>query len=97
MIGWFCLKGTEVECLTPKCCWIIFFYYYFYFPQGFCEALTGLSGSLLRQSCVGKRDDLFPCAAGVPGSAPDPASVKSLWQSSSIGTALAPPRCSCCW
>lgn len=69
MIGWFCLKGTKVEYLALSaagffCCCLVFclggvgffgFVLLFgFFCQGFCEALTGLSGSLLRQLCVGK-------------------------------------------
>lgn len=71
MIGWFHLKGTKVEYLVPSATELFFFG-----RQGFCEALTGSSGSLLSQSRVGKQNYLSP-RCRVPGSPPDPASVKA--------------------
>lgn len=62
-------KGHESGVSCSKCCWIFLLLFGFlfggvgffgfvllfgFFCQGFCEALTGLSGSLLRQLCVGK-------------------------------------------
>lgn len=64
-------KGHKSGISCSKCNWTFFFG-----RQGFCEALTGSSGSLLSQSCVGKQNYLsLHCR--VPGSPPDPASVKA--------------------
>lgn len=80
MIGWFHLKCTKVEYLVPSAAGPFFFFLFFLlfllFCQGFCGALTGLSGSLLSQSCVGKQNYLSPHCR-VPSSPPDPASVKA--------------------
>lgn len=48
-------KGHDSGIACPECCWMVLYLLLLHtFCQDFCEALTGSSGSLLKQSCVGK-------------------------------------------